>query len=130
MKPAAVLIAAFEIHVGAAAEARIGLDHGRMAHAGVEPDVQDIFFLGELRAAAAGALESRGRKLGRRADKPGVRPFALEDRGDVFADLPAHRRALTVVAIEDRNRHTPGTLARDAPVGPALQHAADALASP
>src|SRR5690349_5765340 len=37
---------------------------------------------------------------------------------------------LALVAIKDRDRHAPGALARDAPVGPALKHAADALAPP
>src|SRR5438105_10329132 len=31
---------------------------------------------------------------------------------------------------EQRNRHAPGPLPRDAPVGPALNHAADALLAP
>ena len=36
-------------------------------------------------------------------------------------------RAVGLVAHEDRDRHAPGALARDHPVGPALDHAGDAV---
>src|SRR5688572_16416164 len=101
-----------------------------MAHARVEPDVEDVFFLGKIAAAASGATETGRRELRRRADIPGVRAFRLEDGGDVVADLPAQDRLAALVAVENRNRHAPGALPRDAPVGPAFQHAADALAPP
>ena len=42
VKPAAVLVAAFEIKIGSATQARIALDDRRPAHSRVEPDVENI----------------------------------------------------------------------------------------
>src|SRR6202023_3997522 len=48
----------------------------------------------------------------------------------VFHHFRRDQRLAILAAIEDRNWHAPDPLARDAPGGPALHHAADALLAP
>ncbi len=60
VKPAAVLVVAFQVHVAGRSELRPLFQHGRMADARVEPDVENIYFLGELRAAAVRAKRVLG----------------------------------------------------------------------
>ena len=42
MKPSAVLIRAFEVHIGREVEAVILLQHAEMGGAGIEPDVERV----------------------------------------------------------------------------------------
>ena len=53
MKPAPVLVRAFQIEVGGAwPQFRVGVQHRGPTHPGVEPDVQDVGFLTEIGTAA------------------------------------------------------------------------------
>src|SRR5204862_3210065 len=61
---------------------------------------------------------------------PGVGALLLEGVGDALADLRILEdfgRAVGLLAHEHRDRHAPGALARDHPVGPAFDHAGDAV---
>ena len=48
VEPAAVLIAAFEIHVGRPGQAEALVEHGEMARAGIEPDVENVVLFAEF----------------------------------------------------------------------------------
>ncbi len=61
---------------------------------------------------------------------PGVRAVLVEDRGRALDDLRSEDGLAAVGAIERRNRHSPGALARDAPVGAIGDHVVDAIAAP
>ena len=137
MEPAAVLVGAFEIHhrvgpavvlaldAGEAREMLRVLQHEGVRRAGVEPDVADVV---DLLPVLVGARAEEA--LARAGLVPGVGALLLEGVGDALVDrvvLQDLRRAVALLAHEHRDRHAPGALARDHPVGPALDHAGDAV---
>src|SRR5207245_8218016 len=130
VEPAAVLVAALEVEVGAAAQLGPALDHRLPAHPRVEPHVQDVGLGTERRAAAAGAAHAGRHQLADRAAEPRVRTLALEDGGHVRAERLAGDRLAARLAVDRDHRHAPVALARDAPVGPRGGHVADPLAAP
>ena len=132
-----MLVGAFEIHHRLGPAVGLALDvgerrknfrvfeHESVRRAGIEPDVEDIVDLVPVLVGAraektfAGALRI-----------PGVGAFLLERRGDARIHcfvLEDFGRAVALLAHEHRDRHAPGALARDYPVGPALDHAVDAV---
>ncbi len=129
-----MLVRAFEIHhhvfatVLPAADFEIVacLQREGVGAAGIEPDVQGIVDLAPLVAVVVGLEETRGRA----GSIPGVGAFALEGVGDALVDARVVEdldRAVVPLADENGDRHAPGTLARDHPIGPALNHAGDAV---
>ena len=138
MEPAAVLVGAFQIHHGVFAAVDLALDAGELREmhrvfqhegvggAGIEPDVENVVdflpaFVGELWPKEAFARAGR---------VPGVGAFGLESLDDAqfdFGVLQDLDRAVRLFLDEDRDRHAPGALARDHPVGAALDHAGDAV---
>ena len=137
LKPAAMLVGAFEIHHRLGPAVGLALDmgerrknfrvfeHESMRRAGIEPDVEDIV---DLPPVLVGARAEEA--LARALRIPGVGAFLLERLGDarihrfVVEDFGG---AIALLAHEHRDRHAPGALARDHPVGPALDHAVDAV---
>src|SRR5262249_33346434 len=94
----------------------------------LEPDVEDVVDLAPFVAVVVRLEEARG-GAGR---IPGVGALLLERVDDAPVDpliVEDVDRAVVVRADEDRDRHAPGTLPRDPPVGPALDHAGDAVLS-
>src|SRR2546428_8124262 len=53
----------------------------------------------------------------------------LDQLGDMLDDLRRDQDLAASLACESRNRHAPHTLAGEAPVRPALDHAVDAVAA-
>ena len=99
--------------------------HESVGRAGIEPDVADVVdllpFLVGVRAEKAFA---------RAVHVPGVGAFFFEGVGDALVDggvLQDLGRAVALLAHEHRDRHAPGALARDHPVGLAVDHAVDAV---
>ena len=132
-----MLVAAFQIHHGIVAAvdladdvAEIGkvlavFQHEGVGRAGIEPDVADVVDLLPV-LVGAGAEEA----LARAVHVPGVGAFLHEGFGDALVDdfvLQDLGRAVALLAHEHRDRHAPGALARDHPVGPAGDHAVDAV---
>ena len=102
------------------------LQHEGVGGAGIEPDVEDVVDLLPLVGIVVGLEETRG-GAGR---VPGVGAFLLEGVGDALVDarvVEDFDRAVVLLAHEHRDRHAPGALARDHPVGLALDHAGDAV---
>ena len=130
MEPAAVLVAALEVHVGRPAQPGPPRQDGRVRGAGVEPDVEDVLLLLELRPAALRAGESRGQEVLRLARPPGVGAVRLEQVGHAARDLRREQRGRAALAVEGGDGHAPEPLARDAPVGAGRDHVADALLAP
>ncbi len=137
LEPAAMLVASLEIHHGVAAAIDLAPDAGKarkvhrvfqhegVGRAGIEPDVADVvdlfpFLVGErAEKALAGAVHV-----------PGVGAFLFESVGDALVDgrvLQDFSRAVALFAHEHRDRHAPGALSRDHPVGLAVDHAVDAV---
>ena len=130
MKPAAMLIAAFEIKIRPAAQTRVLFDHRSIADAGIEPDIENIFFAGKILAAAIGTLEIGRHKLVHRPGEPGIRSIFFKDRRDMIADRLGQNGLVTFLAVDRRNRHAPRALARDTPVRSRFEHAANPVATP
>src|SRR5215212_1185426 len=125
-----MLVVAFDVDVAGPGQLRAALQHGDVRAAGVEPDVEDVGLLAERRAAAfragaAGADEVLGRML-----VPGVGALFAEDVHHALEELGRGDRLAAAFAVEDRDRHAPQTLARDAPVGTVPDHAGHALLAP
>src|SRR5205823_9666013 len=95
-----------------------------------EPDVEDVALLAELAAAALRARLARREKLAGRMLVPGVGPFLAEEVRHPLEELRGGDRLAALLAIENGDRHAPQPLARDAPVGAVLHHAADAFLAP
>ena len=95
-----------------------------MRAAGVEPDVHDVGdFLVALGFGAQQLAASRSNQASM--------PRCSTSFATLLEQLRRARMQLAVrVCDEQRDRHAPGALARDAPVGPALDHAVDALLAP
>src|SRR6195256_5879828 len=97
-----------------------------MGRARIEPDVEDVIDLLPFVGIVVGLEETRGR-AGR---VPGIGAFLLERVGDALVDARIVEdldRAVPLLADEHGDRHAPGALARDHPVGLALDHAGDAV---
>ena len=67
LEPAAVLVAAFEVHVGRPGQLGPDRQHRLVARPGVEPDVEDVHLALERRAAARRAREARRARTPRSA---------------------------------------------------------------
>ena len=82
LEPAAILVGAFQIHVGGPGKIGRGrirrIEHGQMRRAGIEPDVENVGFLAPAGLAAFRAARARGKQFFRRVRVPGVRAFFLE----------------------------------------------------
>ena len=137
LKPAAVLVGAFEIHDGIGAAVLLALDAGEagkvlrifehegVGRTGIEPDIENVV---DLLPVFVGALAEEA--LARAVGVPGVGAFLREGVHDARVHalvLQDFGRAVALLAHEHRDRHAPGALARDHPVGPALDHAGDAV---
>ena len=137
LKPAAVLVGAFEIHhrlvaaVVLAADAgerrkvcRV-LEHEGVRRAGIEPDVENVV---DLLPALVGELAEKA--FARARLVPGIGALFLEGVDDAHIDVGIVEnldRAVRLLLDEQRDRHAPGALPRDHPVGARFDHAGDAL---
>src|SRR6186997_1060754 len=101
-----------------------------MARARVEPDVENVAFALELRAAAGRAAQSLREKFLDRPFVPGVGVVALEDARRLLDDSGREHGLAARQTVERRDGHTPGALTRNAPVGPVVDHVEDAVVSP
>src|SRR5207245_3156259 len=109
--------------------ARAGEDCGPGAPR-VEPDVEDVGLLLELRAVALRTARPAREQLGERLVEPGVGAVLLEDARHVLHRLGRDERLAVLDAVRDRDGHSPAPLPRDAPVGPVLHHSANPLLAP
>ncbi len=113
MEPAAMLVRAFEIELGRPCEIGIAFEHEDVGRARFEPDVDDVrhlLVIGRVVACCRGSARAGSRTRHRRP--PARRPRdALDHRGIA-------QRLARLLVDEDRDRHAPGALARDAPVRP------------
>ena len=118
VEPAAMLVRSFEIERGGPDEVVPRLQREAVARAGIEPDVQDIGDLLVIGGIAVFAQKAFGRAL-----EPGVRALFLDGLDDALQHRLVAQRLAGLLVDEHRDRHPPGALARDAPVGPRGNHA-------
>ncbi len=122
MEPAAMLVGAFEIERGRPLQIGPLLQDEAMRRAAVEPDVDDVddlvVILGGI-VVAEEILRIRG--------EPDIGALALDRRGDAVDDPLVAQRLAGLLVGEDGDRHAPGALTRDAPIGTALDHRLNAV---
>src|SRR5262249_60535297 len=97
-----------------------------VAASGAEPDVEPIVVLPPFVVVVIGLEEARGGA----SRIPGVGALLLEGAADARVDARVVEdldRTVARLAHEHGDRHAPGALARDHPVGSALDHAGDAV---
>ena len=142
LKPAAMLVGAFEIHhrlVAARFFNTMGLpldvserrkvlrvlEHESMRRAGIEPDVENIVdFLPVVLGELAEEAFARARLI------PGVGALLFERLDDADIDIGIVEdidRAIRLLLDEHRDRHAPGTLAGDHPIRARCDHSPNAV---
>ena len=124
-----MLIAALQVEIGRPSQLAL-FAHGRMTHAGVEPHIQDVLLLAELRPRALLAGHSRCHELLDRFRVPSVHTLLFNDIGHVVEGRLIRTGLLARLAIEDGDRHSPRALTRDAPIRARFDHAQDAIDPP
>ena len=131
LEPAAVLVAAFEIHVGRPAEAARG---AAARPRGSSPSrTRRRGCPARARRSALphfGHVKPSGRNSSIGALVPRVGAVDARRRGRAIDQRRREHRLAARRAVHRRNRHAPGALARDAPVGPVRHHVVDAVAAP
>ncbi len=99
-----------------------GAKHTSVTRAGVEPDVHNVPVPCGIRYRRNSDTLCLPAAAPARPDKPAVRPLTLEDVGHMLDRRLVHQRVVAAAAIEDRDRHAPGPLPRDAPVAAPFDH--------
>ena len=108
----------------------VGLADGKPACAGVEPDVEDVGFLAEVRAAALRAGGIGRKQAGHIGCVPGLRAMILKQFHDLAVERGVQNRLVAAFAQENGDGNAPDPLAADAPVGSRGDHVGDALLAP
>src|SRR5262249_52585954 len=132
LEPASMLVGTFEIQEGGRAteaERRL-VEHGAVARARLEPDVEDVLFASEGFSAAVGT-----RRVGREEflgiplvpDAGTVRTDEVANVADGLRGQPSFVTGLT---LKHGDRHPPRSLTADAPVGPERDHRLDSVLAP
>ncbi len=88
-----MLVRAFQVHERRIAEAEVLGQHGAMAGARLEPDVEDVSLLAERRAAALGADSRRGCQFLHGLGEPGVGAVGAEQGTEVAHGLGVQEAA-------------------------------------
>ena len=133
LEPAAVLVGALQVEVGepVLGAVRPVAQHEGVGGAGVEPHVEDVGDHVPILGVVVGGEEAGlGAVL-----IPGVGALLLEGREDAGVDgLVAQQEALVLgpdlaARVKAGQRHAPGALARQHPVGAAREHRMQAVAA-
>src|ERR1700748_2026398 len=106
-----MLIAAFEVEIAGETQLGLGLQNCRPTGSGVDPDVKDVGLAAELRAAAVRARRACRQHLLCRAVVPCIGAVLLEQLNDACIRLRRLQWLVALLAQEERDGHTPDTLA-------------------
>src|SRR4051794_22428693 len=102
-------------------------EHESVGRAGVEPDIENVV---DLLPGLAGTFAEK--TLARAIHVPRVGAGLTEGLDDAMIDtfvLQDFDRAVAILFHEHGDRHAPGALPRDHPVGLRVDHAGDAVAA-
>ena len=119
VEPAAMLIGTLQIEVSRHPQLRIGFQHAGVRDPGIEPDIQNV---GDL-VVLIGLIAEQ---FGRIQVVPDVGAPLRHPVGHLAHDPRTLWMRLAVLLVdEQRDRHAPGALPRNAPVGAIFDHRAD-----
>ncbi len=125
-----MLVGTLQVKIGRATQIVAPLQHAGVSAARIKPDIEDIRLLHKIGAAAIGTggiIRKECRDIVR---KPDIRASGFHLLSNGFN----HRRRCHLMratgAANDRDRHAPVALARDAPVRALLDHGADTILPP
>ena len=130
LEPAAMLVAAFQIHVNGPAQLRTLCSYCHMGGAAVEPNVHDIGFLVEMVVTAFRAYSTSGQQLFSAMSPPCIGAFLFKPVSNSIDGSFVNQMLTALVAVENGNGHAPNTLTADAPVMAVANHVVDALLAP
>ena len=134
LEPAPVLIGALQIEISRIIEPRAGdrsarhqsPQHPRPGGARIKPDIHGVGALAPLVGLSG---SPRRQQLGLAAFPPHIRTMLGHQRLNVGQTGFIQQHFAGFAVIENRNRHPPGALARDAPIAPVAHHRLDAIAA-
>ena len=120
-----MLVGAFEIEVGrpALVGPMAALQREHMGAAAVEPDVEDV---GDHLVIVGVAVAEEGGGI---RGVPRVDALLAEGGDDARVDFAVDQQLAGLPLDEQSDRHAPRALAADHPVGPPLDHRAEAVAA-
>ena len=124
LKPAAMLIRGFEIHVGRIAQFRMQCTDGFMRNAAVDPDINRIVAFRRARRQSKFFC-----KIGIAQFKPNVRA-ALSNEISELADDFCIENCFVFLGIKNGKRHAPASLSGNHPIGTRFDRACDAVLTP
>ena len=110
MEPAAVLVAALQIHFSRPVEFRTLRQNRSMAGTAVEPDVHRVGFLAERIMTAMRANKAVRQNLFGAMRPPGIGSFFCKQFADRFHGRVVDDMLATVFTVENRDRHAPDAL--------------------
>src|SRR5205807_9535881 len=108
---------------------RPALQHASPTAAGFEPDIEDVLLLAQLVLRKLRPRIVHAEQLIRLFGEPDIASSVAHTAGH-GADRFRREEYFALLVVKDRNRHAPGPLPRDAPVGAGFEHAENAVAPP
>ena len=115
-----MLVRAFKVEIGGPFELRPLLEHKGVSRARIEPHLDDV---GDF--LPLGGVVGIAEKLCRVGAEPDIGSGALDRSGDALDDGRVAQRLTGFTMRKDCDRHTPGALARHAPLRLAFDHRLD-----
>ena len=130
LEPAAMLVAALQVHINRPAQLRTLCSYCHMGGATVKPNVHDIGFLVEMVVTTFRAYSASGQQLFSAMSPPCIGAFLFKPVSNSIDGSFVNQMLAAFVAIEYGNGHAPNTLTADAPVMAVANHVVDALLAP
>src|SRR5581483_9316428 len=110
LKPAAVLVAPFQVQVCRPRQAVLRHEHGKMARTGIKPHVENVAFFRELRPAASRTRSAGGQQFGGAALVPDIGGLLSEELHNPIENLTVCNQLAARLAMESDDGHTPDAL--------------------
>ena len=107
MKPAAVLIGPFQIHIARRTQIFSLFQNSRVAHAGVKPYIENIDLLGKFSILAVWAGCVFGHQVFWFFFKPDIRAAFFHQFHQMIQNFLSQHFIFALCAIKNSNRHTP-----------------------